>query len=85
MVTVRTASGEAIEDGRRLLVATTDFLATGGDGILTSVTPAQGFAMPESAPLLREVVADWVRRRGGRLGTGALLDPENPRWSVERC
>ena len=85
VVTVRTASGEAIEDGRRLLVATTDFLATGGDGILTSVTPAQGFAMPESAPLLREVVADWVRRRGGRLGTGQLLDPENPRWSVERC
>ena len=85
VVTVRTASGEAIEDGRRLLVATTDFLATGGDGILTSVTPAQGFAMPESAPLLREVVADWVRRRGGRLGTGELLDPENPRWSVERC
>ena len=85
VVTVRTASGEAIEDGRRLLVATTDFLATGGDGILTSVTPAQGFAMPESAPLLREVVADWVRRRGGRLGTGELLDPENPRWSVESC
>ena len=85
VVTVRTASGEAIEDGRRLLVATTDFLATGGDGILTSVTPSQGFALPESAPLLREVVADWVRRRGGRLGTGELLDPENPRWSVERC
>jgi 5'-nucleotidase len=84
VVTVRTTTGEAIEDGRRVLVATTDFLATGGDGILTPVTPAQGFALPDAAPLLRDVVADWVRRRGGRLRAEQLLDPENPRWSVER-
>ena len=85
VVTVRTATGEAIDDGRRLLVATTDFLATGGDGILTPVTPAQGFALPDAAPLLRDVVADWVRRRGGRLRAEQLLDPERPRWAIEAC
>jgi 5'-nucleotidase len=85
VVTVRTAAGEAIEDGRRVLVATTDFLATGGDGILTPVTPPQGFDIPDSARLLRDVVADWVRRRGGRLRAEQLIDPRRPRWSVERC
>jgi len=85
VVTVRTATGEAIADGRRVLVATTDFLATGGDGILTSVTPAQGFALPDAAPLLRDIVADWVRRRGGRLRAEQLIDPERPRWAVEAC
>ena len=85
VVTIRTTSGEAIEDSRRVLVATTDFLATGGDGILTPVTPAQGFDMPASARLLRDVVADWARRRGGQLRAEQLIDPERPRWSVEGC
>lgn len=85
VVNIVTASGQAIDDDRRLLVATTDFVALGGDGILTAVTPAQGFAIPDDAPLLRDVVADWMRRRGGRLRAEELKDPSNPRWDVQPC
>jgi hypothetical protein len=82
---VFSASGDTIEDDRRLLVATTDFIATGGDGILAPVTPPQGFAIPDSATLLRDVVADSLRRRGGRLRADQLMNPANPRWEVESC
>ena len=36
-------NGAPVTDTDRLLVATTDFLATGGDGIFVPVTPADGF------------------------------------------
>jgi 5'-nucleotidase len=85
VVTLRDDSGQPIDDRRRLVVATTDFLALGGDGILTPVTPPQGFDLPDETPQLRDVIADWIRRRGGRLRAGDLKDPANPRWDVERC
>jgi 5'-nucleotidase len=85
VVNIATASGEAIDDNRRLVVATTDFVALGGDGILAAVTPAQGFAIPDEARLVRDVVADWMRRRGGRLRVEDLKDPAIPRWDVQAC
>jgi hypothetical protein len=74
------ASGTPIRDDERLLVVTTDFLSTGGDGLLSPVIPAQGFAVTEDAPLARDVVAESLRRRGGRLRQGDLIDRDNPRW-----
>jgi hypothetical protein len=31
---------------------------------------------------MRDVVADWLRQRGGRLGRADLIDEANPRWIV---
>jgi 5'-nucleotidase len=73
-------SGAAIRDNERLLVSTMDFLATGGDGILSPVMPPDGFAQTTDGTLARDDVADWLRRRGGRLREEDLINPANPRW-----
>ena len=56
-----------IADETMLRVATTDFLVLGGDGVFSSVAPPGGFQVAADGPLVREVVADWLRARGGRL------------------
>jgi 2',3'-cyclic-nucleotide 2'-phosphodiesterase (5'-nucleotidase family) len=78
----RSSSGLAIDDEERLVVVTTDFLATGGSGLLTPVIPPEGFAIPDDAPLARDVFAAQLTRRGGRLREADLIDLRNPRWNV---
>ena len=75
-------SGTPIRDDEPLLVAISDFLATGGDGLLASVTPSGGFLLPDTAPLARDVLADYLSRLGGHLREAALLDSGTPRLSV---
>ena len=79
-VVLRGSSGRTIRDAQTLVVATTDFLATGGDGIFAPVMPAEGFALADDTPLARDVVAEWLRRRGGRLQEAQLVDPSHRRW-----
>jgi 2',3'-cyclic-nucleotide 2'-phosphodiesterase (5'-nucleotidase family) len=81
-VDVTRPSGARIGEDESLVVVVSDFLATGGDGILTPVTPHGGFALPDSAPLVRDVVADYLTRRGGPLREAELVDPKSPRLSV---
>jgi 5'-nucleotidase len=80
-VTLLASGGRVIADDARLVVVTTDFLATGGDGVLAPIMPAQGFVFDEDAPLARDLVADWLRKRGGRLSEGQLVNAQNRRWT----
>ena len=73
-------SGRTIRDGDRLTVVTTDFLATGGDRVLTPVMPSGGFPLDEDLPIARDVVADWLEDRGGRLSERQFIDTAEPRW-----
>ena len=75
-------NGAPITDTERLLVATSDFLATGGDGIFTPVTPAGGFAIVHDQGLVRDVVVDALKQRGGTLREEQLISTTNPRWSL---
>jgi 2',3'-cyclic-nucleotide 2'-phosphodiesterase (5'-nucleotidase family) len=61
------ASGHPIGDHEPLIVAVSDFLAAGGDDILTPVIPPGGFALPDDAPLARDALADHLRALGSRL------------------
>jgi 5'-nucleotidase len=72
-------SGAPIGDDERLVVVASDFLAMGGDDILTPVTPANGFPVPDNAPLARDVLAEHLRRHGGQLREEQLVDAQNPR------
>ena len=42
----------------------------------------EGVAMTEGAPLVREMVEGWLRRRGGSIAPGDFYDAAAPRWSV---
>ncbi|HTE05660.1 MAG TPA: bifunctional UDP-sugar hydrolase/5'-nucleotidase [Planctomycetota bacterium] len=74
--------GQLVRDEEQILVATTDFLATGGDSILTPVTPAGGFPIGRDAGAARDVVVEALRKRGGTLREDQLIDPANPRWAL---
>jgi hypothetical protein len=35
-----------------------------------------------TAPILREVVEDWLRLRAGQLASEQFVDPDHPRWEL---
>jgi 5'-nucleotidase len=75
-------NGAPITDTERLLIATTDFLATGGDAIFAPVTPPNGFNIEQDIDLVRDVVVESLKKRGGTLREDQLVDPANPRWTL---
>ena len=76
-VALTRANGRRIADDESLLVVTNSFLATGGTKVLRPET-ATGI---ETDPPVRDVVAEVLRRKGGRLEPRALLDPAAPRFA----
>jgi hypothetical protein len=70
------ADGRRIEPDEGLVVAGMDSLVAA----LTAVRPDAHTL--QTAPVLREVVEDWLRRRGGRLAPERLVDPDRPRWDL---
>ena len=75
-------NGAPVADTERLLIATTDFLATGGDAIFAPVTPPNGFEIERDIGLVRDVVVESLKTRGGTLREDQLVDPANPRWTL---
>jgi 5'-nucleotidase len=72
--------GGVVRDADRLVVVTTDFLATGGDRLLAPVMPRGGFPIASDLPIFREAVADWLEERGGHLRADQLINTAQPRW-----
>ena len=81
-VTLLRPDNVPIRDDERLLVATPDFLATGGDRVFESVAPPDGFAVERDAGAVRDVIVDALNRRGGILREDQLVDPANPHWTL---
>ena len=81
-MTITRADGSEIEDHEMLAVMTTDFLATGGDDVITPIIPESGFPIAGDAPLVREAIADWMRRHGGSLSADSFSDADSPKWNV---
>jgi 2',3'-cyclic-nucleotide 2'-phosphodiesterase (5'-nucleotidase family) len=81
-VTLLRPNNAPIGDDERLLVATSDFLATGGDRIFESITPRDGFAIERDAGAVRDVIVEALQRRGGILREDGLVDPANPHWTL---
>jgi 5'-nucleotidase len=73
-------SGTPIAAVERLTVVTTDMLATGA--VFASVAPPSGFRVLDTAPIAREVVAGWLRRRG-HIREDQFLDSSHRRWDYD--
>jgi 2',3'-cyclic-nucleotide 2'-phosphodiesterase (5'-nucleotidase family) len=82
-IELRRANGAVVRDDDQLVIATSDYLATGGDDLLR---PAQLEAgrVEILAELVRDAFAARLRARGGTLdgGAPALLDPARPRLGL---
>ena len=77
-VEVMHANGTPFADDERIVVAAMDSLVRGAR--FAAVPASTGIDIPADAPLVREVVEDWLRARGGRLATSDFVQPERPRW-----
>jgi 5'-nucleotidase len=73
---------QPVRDDERLLVATTDFLANGGDRVFDAVTPPGGFTIERDVGAVRDLIVDALRKRGGTLREEQLIDPRNARWTL---
>lgn len=74
--------GRVIADDDRIRLVANDFLALGGDGILTPVMPEGGFDISEGEVLTRDLLVDWFRATPGRLRASDFLTQGEPRWDV---
>jgi 5'-nucleotidase len=74
--------GTEILDEERITLAVNDYLALGGDGILTPIIPPGGFALHYDQPRTRDVFVDWLRRRGGNIDPGSWRSDAAPKWNL---
>jgi 5'-nucleotidase len=80
-VALTRSSGAPIRADEQLTVATSDFIAGGGDGILAPAGAVAEARTVDSVPLLREALVTWLRSRGGRLNEHQFVRPDQRRWS----
>jgi 5'-nucleotidase len=78
-VTLHRPSGRTISPSTKLTLVTSDFLATGGDGLFSEETKRR--AKLEDGPPIREAMADLLRARRSPLTPDdpTLFDPAHPR------
>jgi 2',3'-cyclic-nucleotide 2'-phosphodiesterase (5'-nucleotidase family) len=79
-VTLSRPDGRAIADHETLLLLASDFLATGGDGVLEAVRQRQGAITIEEDPPIREEIARVLGTLDGQqLEPATYFDPARPR------
>ena len=81
-VTMRLGDGQEIKDTDVLRVGANDFLATGGDDILTPAMPDGGFVIDDDPRLIREIIVGWLRNSGPRLHAQQFQDEAGRRWNL---
>lgn len=81
-VAIRRPDGSTIEMDDTLTVVVNDYLALGGDGVLTPVIPRGGFEIDYSRPLTRDVLVEWFRGQGGTLNPDDFVTTSRPKWNL---
>jgi 5'-nucleotidase len=77
-----TVGGAPLEDERKYLVATSDFLYNGGDHLGPAFAGAEIVAQ---GPLLRDALYRYAERFEGCIGDKPLIDAAAPRIVMDRC
>ncbi|MDJ0699457.1 MAG: bifunctional UDP-sugar hydrolase/5'-nucleotidase [Woeseiaceae bacterium] len=81
-VDVRRSDGSWIGDEERVKLITNDFLATGGDSILSPIMPPGGFSVASDLPGVREALVLWLGQQGPSLHPSSLASDSAPRWNL---
>lgn len=72
-------NGDPIRDADTVSVITNDYLALGGDAILSPAMPAGGFVFDSDMPLTRDLIVNWFRDRGA-IRADDFLTGDQPKW-----
>jgi 2',3'-cyclic-nucleotide 2'-phosphodiesterase (5'-nucleotidase family) len=83
-VTLRRDGGRRVRDGDKLVLVTSDFLASGGDGMLAGLDLPDGAIVVDDGAPIRDVLAAALRARGGKLrgDDRRIHDSRAPRISL---
>jgi 2',3'-cyclic-nucleotide 2'-phosphodiesterase (5'-nucleotidase family) len=81
VVVLTRTNGTPIEDDARLTVVTNDFLAMGGDGLLSSVKIDPASVQVDTTTSVRDALVTGLRKKrdGLRGDDPTLFDPKSPR------
>ena len=74
--------GSEIGDGDTVRLLANDYLALGGDNILTPVIPEGGFDIRFDLPQTRDTLVAWFRARGGTLRPADWRSHAAPKWNL---
>ena len=75
------SDGQVVNDDDTVTIAVNDYIATGGDNILTSVMPDGGFPIDESQPLTRDLFIAYLTARGGDIAASDFDTGADPKWN----
>ena len=81
-VEMRLEDGREIEDDDSIRIIANDFLALGGDGVLTPAIPDGGFELRQDMPLTRDALVAWFSRQGETLDPADFETHAAPKWTV---
>lgn len=76
------SNGRSIGDSDRVRLAVDDFLALGGENVLTPIMPEEGFEIGDGLPLTRNLLAEWFRAAPDRLRASDFVSDGKPRWDI---
>lgn len=82
LVVMRLDDGREIRDEDRIRVIANDFLALGGDDILTPAIGDDGLDIDQGLPRVRDALLAWLRERPGKLDPAALRTHDTPKWNL---
>jgi len=74
--------GREIDDDDRIRVIANDFLALGGDDILTPAIPEGGFELRYDMPLARDVLVNWFRAGPPTIAPEDHSSHDAPKWNL---
>ena len=80
-IDLRLDDGRSVSNDDVVRVVANDFLALGGDSILSPVIPDGGFAFDTSLPLVRDSLVEFLRGRGDIQGE-SFSTADRPKWNV---
>ena len=81
-VEMRLNDGRVISDEDTVRVIANDFLALGGDDVLTPAIPEGGFMLRHDMPLTRDVLVEWFSEQADTLSPADFETHATPKWNV---
>ncbi|MFK7957667.1 MAG: bifunctional UDP-sugar hydrolase/5'-nucleotidase [Lysobacterales bacterium] len=72
--------GSVVQDSDQISVATSDYLALGGAQVLESVMPEGGFPIDFGAPLVRDIIIEWLADQPSPLMPAAFRNESTINW-----
>ena len=81
-IDMRLNDGRIIGDNDRIRVVANDFLALGGDDILTPAFRGESFELRYDMPLARDALVNWFRAGPDTLAPEDFRSHDAPKWNV---